>query len=100
MAHVINDQCVSCGSCESECPVDAIKQGETIYEIDADNCIDCGVCVASCPTDAIVAEQSDKQHLSRQTKTAQYFEWFLFVLLFIFLFIGRCFFLAYLCLSL
>jgi len=56
MAHVINDQCVSCGSCESECPVDAIKQGDPIYVIEADSCIDCGVCVASCPTDAIVAE--------------------------------------------
>ena len=55
MAYVINDQCVSCGSCESECPVDSIKQGDDIYEIDADSCIDCGVCVASCPTDAIVA---------------------------------------------
>jgi Formate hydrogenlyase subunit 6/NADH:ubiquinone oxidoreductase 23 kD subunit (chain I) len=56
MAHVINDQCVACGSCESECPVDAIKQGDPIYTIDADECIDCGVCTASCPTEAIVAE--------------------------------------------
>ena len=53
MAYVINDQCVACGTCESECPVEAIKEGSPIYEIDADTCIDCGVCVASCPTDAI-----------------------------------------------
>ena len=56
MAHVITDQCVACGSCESECPVDAIQQGDPIYTIDADVCIDCGVCAASCPTEAIVAE--------------------------------------------
>ena len=25
MAHVISDECVSCGSCEGECPVGAIS---------------------------------------------------------------------------
>ncbi|WP_277238228.1 4Fe-4S binding protein, partial [Merdimonas faecis] len=27
MAHVISDECVSCGACEAECPVGAISQG-------------------------------------------------------------------------
>ena len=27
MAHVISDECVSCGSCEGECPVGAISEG-------------------------------------------------------------------------
>ena len=53
MAYVISDACVSCGSCESECPVEAISQGETQYEIDPDTCVDCGSCAAACPTDAI-----------------------------------------------
>mgnify|MGYP002801132536 FL=1 len=56
MAYVISDACVSCGSCERECPVEAISQGETQYEIDPDNCVDCGSCAAACPTDAISAE--------------------------------------------
>ena len=56
MAYVISDACVSCGSCESECPVEAISQGETQYEIDPDTCVDCGSCAAVCPTDAISAE--------------------------------------------
>jgi len=54
MAHKISAECVSCGSCVDECPVDAIVQGATIYEI-KDDCIDCGVCVSSCPVDAIGA---------------------------------------------
>ncbi|MCL2391446.1 MAG: 4Fe-4S binding protein [Oscillospiraceae bacterium] len=53
MAYKISAECVSCGACVGECPVDAISQGETVYEINADTCIDCGVCVSSCPVDAI-----------------------------------------------
>ena len=40
MAYVISDECVSCGTCESECPAEAISQ-------------DCGTCADACPTEAI-----------------------------------------------
>lgn len=53
MAHVINDGCISCGACESECPVGAISAGATQYEINPDACIDCGACAATCPTGSI-----------------------------------------------
>ena len=53
MAHVIGDECVSCGACEAECPVGAISQGADHYEITADSCVDCGACAAQCPTGAI-----------------------------------------------
>ena len=56
MAHVISDECISCGACEPECPVDAISEGDGRYEIDADTCIDCGACVPVCPVDAISPE--------------------------------------------
>jgi len=55
MAHVINDDCTACGTCLSECPVEAISEGD-IYKIDPDVCNDCGSCVDVCPTEAIVAE--------------------------------------------
>ena len=55
MAYTITDKCVSCGTCESECPVGAISQGDTQYNIDADACIDCGTCACVCPTEAIEA---------------------------------------------
>ena len=51
--HVISDECVSCGTCEAECPVGAISQGADHYEIDADTCVDCGACASVCPTGAI-----------------------------------------------
>ena len=31
MAYVISDECVSCGTCESECPAGAISQGDDHY---------------------------------------------------------------------
>ena len=53
MAHVIGDDCISGGSCEAECPVSAISEGDGKYEINADACIDCGACAAQCPVGAI-----------------------------------------------
>ncbi len=53
MARVISDDCVSCGTCEGECPVGAISQGDGKFVIDADSCVDCGACEAACPTGAI-----------------------------------------------
>ena len=53
MAYVIGDGCVSCGACESSCPVQAISQGDEHFEIDAGTCIDCGTCASICPMGAI-----------------------------------------------
>ena len=56
MAYVISDSCVSCGTCEVECPVSAISLGDSQYVIDADACISCGTCAGVCPTGAISEE--------------------------------------------
>lgn len=53
MAHVICDQCISCGSCEAQCPVGAISAGDGQFEIDPATCIDCGACAGQCPVGAI-----------------------------------------------
>ncbi|MBQ3794486.1 MAG: 4Fe-4S binding protein [Lachnospiraceae bacterium] len=53
MAYVINDSCVSCGTCAAQCPVSAISEGDGKFEIDANTCISCGSCAGVCPTGAI-----------------------------------------------
>lgn len=56
MAFKITDECVSCGSCAAQCPVEAISQGAEHYEINQDLCATCGSCKDACPMDAIVEE--------------------------------------------
>ena len=53
MAYTISDECISCGSCANECPVEAISPGDSKYEIDPEVCIDCGACSGCCPIEAI-----------------------------------------------
>ncbi|HPL64262.1 MAG: 4Fe-4S binding protein [Syntrophales bacterium] len=55
MPYVITDECIACGSCESECPVEAISEGDDKYVIDSDKCTDCGACMEVCPVEAIVS---------------------------------------------
>ncbi|MDP2367710.1 4Fe-4S binding protein [Rhodoferax sp.] len=42
----------TCRACESECPVKAIRVGETAIEL-AENCVRCGRCAAACPMGAL-----------------------------------------------
>lgn len=53
MAHTITEECIACGSCMEECPVDAIAEGD-IYIIDPELCTDCGECALVCPVEAIL----------------------------------------------
>jgi len=39
--------------CVEVCPVDCFYEGENMLVIDPDECIDCGVCEPECPVDAI-----------------------------------------------
>jgi len=55
MAHVISSECTECGSCQAECPVDAITEGSP-YKIDPELCTDCGACAEVCPVEAISAK--------------------------------------------
>ncbi|MCC6443408.1 MAG: ferredoxin family protein [Armatimonadetes bacterium] len=43
-------------ACVEVCPVDCIYEGETMLYIHPDECIDCGLCQPECPVDAIFPE--------------------------------------------
>ena len=40
-------------SCVEVCPVDCIYEGDDMYYIHPDECIDCGACEPECPVQAI-----------------------------------------------
>ena len=42
--------------CVAVCPVDAFREAETHLVIDPEECIDCGACVSECPVEAIFAD--------------------------------------------
>ncbi len=45
--------------CVEVCPVDCFYEGENFLVIHPDECIDCGVCEPECPVDAIKADTED-----------------------------------------
>ena len=56
--YVINDSCVSCGTCSDTCPNGAIDMDDSLgrYAIDGSKCVDCGQCADACPMSCIAQE--------------------------------------------
>jgi formate hydrogenlyase subunit 6/NADH:ubiquinone oxidoreductase subunit I len=44
--------------CVEVCPVDCFYEGENFLVINPDECIDCGVCEAECPVNAILPDNA------------------------------------------
>ena len=42
--------------CVEICPVDCFYEGENMIVINPDECIDCGACIPECPVEAIFAD--------------------------------------------
>ena len=58
--------------CVEVCPVDCFYEGENMLVINPDECIDCGVCEPECPINAIEPDtnkntEMDKKHGWSQT---------------------------------
>jgi ferredoxin len=72
MAMIINEDCISCGACEPECPNEAITQGDTIYVVAADKCTECvgafdaPKCVEVCPVDGCVVKDPNNPETHEQ----------------------------------
>ncbi|MEK9959868.1 MAG: ferredoxin FdxA [Pelagibacteraceae bacterium] len=45
--------------CVEVCPVDCFYEGENMLVINPDECIDCGVCEPECPIDAIEPDTNE-----------------------------------------
>lgn len=75
MSLLINQLCINCDVCAPACPNEAIRQGETIYEINPGRCTECighfdePQCVVVCPVECIfvdaAAPESHEQLLAK-----------------------------------
>ena len=45
--------------CVEVCPVDCFYEGKNMLVIKPDECIDCGVCEPECPVDAVYESEED-----------------------------------------
>ena len=78
MAYMITEACISCGSCEPECPNNAISEGEEIFLINPDLCNECvglfdsSQCAQVCPVEACVPDpnhtETKEQLLEKKKK--------------------------------
>ncbi len=59
--------------CVDVCPVDCFYEGKNMLVIKPDECIDCGVCEPECPVDAITAdtEPGSEKWLEINTKYSE-----------------------------
>ena len=68
MAYKITDDCINCGACEPECKNEAIKEGESIYEVDPAKCTECvgwfesPKCAEVCPVDCCIPDPAHKEN--------------------------------------
>ena len=63
--------------CVEVCPVDCFYEGENMLVIHPDECIDCGVCEPECPIDAIVPDIDEKAepYLEMNRKYSEDADW-------------------------
>lgn len=62
VAYKITQDCLGCGTCQSNCPQDAIRDGEVMYIIDPVKCNECvgyfqlPKCAEVCPVGACISD--------------------------------------------
>ena len=77
MAMFIQEDCISCGKCEPDCPNEAIHQGDSHYEIETERCTECvgastePTCVGLCPVDGCITVDPNRVE-SREVLQARF----------------------------
>jgi len=59
IARIDSDECIQCGTCVDDCPIDAITNGSNgdIPIIDETICLGCGVCSLNCKSESLKLER-------------------------------------------
>ena len=54
MPYVVTDECILCEACIAGCESDAITEDGIQAHIDVTLCVECGTCEMNCPVEAII----------------------------------------------
>jgi ferredoxin len=54
--------------CVAVCPVECFHEADTILYIDPEECIDCGLCIPECPVEAIFADSDVPEQWQHYTE--------------------------------
>ena len=54
MPYVVTEECILCEACIAGCESDAITEDGIQAHIDVNLCVECGTCEMNCPVEAIV----------------------------------------------
>ncbi len=77
MAMLIQEDCISCGKCEPDCPNQAIHPGDSCYVIETSRCTECvgastePTCVGLCPVDGCIVVDPNRTE-SREVLQARF----------------------------
>lgn len=75
LIEVDTEKCISCGSCVTLCPVEAITQaGDLSIVFDKDKCVGstCSACVDACPARAITSVKQNNHEIGSKTRLKEH----------------------------
>jgi len=71
MPYVVTDECILCEACIIGCESDAITEDGIQAHIDVSLCVECGTCEINCPVEAIFYMDQSEYEASQASKGAE-----------------------------
>ena len=71
MPYVVTEECILCEACIAGCEVDAITEDGIQAHIDIEICVECGTCEMNCPSEAIIFMDDDEYKAYLASKGAE-----------------------------
>ncbi len=62
LSHIIEDNCIACGTCVERCKFGAITINEFAH-VNPDKCVGCGLCAVTCSNSAIIMKRFEREEI-------------------------------------